>query len=231
MVERRKATMRGKASNRDKASETAICHGTVSQYNRDQKQGFLAIGRIFSQMSGEEQRRLRDLVVPYLDFRRRLDAFNDRWFGDYCPGACFRTGLSACCGFESIIIFFADQVISLLESRPGEMERTLRALENPRSRQHCVFLGRDGCLWRVRPITCAMYYCDPAKNHVFGEFPQAGILYSQFREEEREFTRPVKPVLFDTIEKIFIERGVKSPLMWFHRSPGLLRLKRRYGVE
>ena len=38
-------------------------------------------------------------------------------------------------------------------------------------------------------------------------------------------TWPDRPVLFDELEKLFIKEGYDSPLMYCHKSPGLLRLK------
>ena len=46
---------------------------------------------------------------------------------------------------------------------------------------------------------------------------------------EKRYTWPTRPVLFDELEALCIEAGLKSPLMYFHRSPGLLRLKARKG--
>jgi len=40
-----------------------------------------------------------------------------------------------------------------------------------------------------------------------------------------EFTWPEGKVLFDEIEDIFINHGYQSPLMYMHRSPGLLMVK------
>ena len=54
--------------------------------------------------------------------------------------------------------------------------------------------------------------------------------WEEFRQEERLYTWPAKPVLFDELEIIFIEAGFDSPLMYLNRSPGLLRLKAKHGL-
>jgi hypothetical protein len=38
------------------------------------------------------------------------------------------------------------------------------------------------------------------------------------------------PLLFDEIETFFMLRGADSPHLYFHRSPGLLRVKKRAGL-
>jgi hypothetical protein len=42
------------------------------------------------------------------------------------------------------------------------------------------------------------------------------------------YTWPSRPVLFDKLEELFIQEGFDSPIMYFHHSPGLLRLKAKY---
>ncbi|OIP91493.1 MAG: hypothetical protein AUK55_11135 [Syntrophobacteraceae bacterium CG2_30_61_12] len=201
-----------------------------SDYNSAQLLSFSAIRQVCERMSGEELERLRRMIEPYLDYRRQLDQFTRRHFAAFCRDACFQTGLSACCGFESIIIFFADQAINYLCSTAVEMDRILALLERTNRTNHCVFLGPEGCLWRVPPITCAMYVCAAAKEKVFGANPETAVGFDEFREAEKPFTRPTQPVLFDQLEKVFMAHGVATSSMWFHRSPGLIRLKRRHGL-
>jgi hypothetical protein len=43
--------------------------------------------------------------------------------------------------------------------------------------------------------------------------------------KEKQFTWPDKPILFDDLEELFLQAGLKSPLMYCHLSPGLLRVK------
>jgi hypothetical protein len=37
---------------------------------------------------------------------------------------------------------------------------------------------------------------------------------------------PDRTVVFDTLAKVFIDAGYQTALMYFHNSPGLLRIKR-----
>ncbi|MFC1494817.1 hypothetical protein ACFL6W_06030 [Thermodesulfobacteriota bacterium] len=52
----------------------------------------------------------------------------------------------------------------------------------------------------------------------------------QLKEDEKCFTWPDKPVLFDELEALFIKKDFDSPLMYFHKSPGLLRVKSEAGI-
>jgi len=54
--------------------------------------------------------------------------------------------------------------------------------------------------------------------------------WQKLQRQEKSFTKPDRPVLFDDLERFFIERGYESPLMFFHHSPGLLRLKKKHNV-
>jgi len=202
----------------------------VGEYNRDQWISFDAIRTACAGLPASEIEALRKSMQPYLDFRRSLDEFHSEYFCGFCQESCYQTHLSACCGFESIITFFADQVISWLLSSPEERAAIFHVLEQPNKTRNCVFLGREGCLWHVRPISCAMFFCEQAKAAVFGEKPEGEVLRRAFRRQEKDYTWPTKPVLFDTLEAYFLELGVESPHLYCHRSPGLLRLKARAGL-
>ena len=52
--------------------------------------------------------------------------------------------------------------------------------------------------------------------------------WNRLREEEKKYTWPDEPVLFDELEEIFIVEGIESPLMYFHRGPGLIRIKSKW---
>ncbi len=197
----------------------------VSEYNRDQWITFRAIADACRKLTPSEIAGLRDSLASYLHFREAVDRYQARYFHETCRGECFETGTSACCGFESIITFFADHAISYLLSDSREMSSLFEALEKPNTTSHCVYLGEHGCLWKVRPITCAMFFCSPGKKSVFPKQPEAESILSELKEREKEFTWPTKPVLFDDLEAYFIRLGLESPHLHFHRSPGLLRLK------
>lgn len=197
----------------------------LSEYNRDQLAGFGAIDKIVGQLSAAEIARLKRELESYLEFRRALEQFYKDYFEPTCLESCFANKLSACCGFESIIIFFADQVINYLVSEAADMAAVVATLQQPNHSRNCVYLGSHGCLWRMRPISCAMFFCEQAKARVFSASPQAQDAWAELQRQEKEFTLPTQPVLFDELEAYFIERGAEAPNLYFHRSPGLLRLK------
>jgi hypothetical protein len=91
----------------------------------------------------------------------------------------------------------------------------------------CVFLGNEGCLWRIKPIVCEMFLCDAAENAVFKENPVARKRWDALVRQKKDYTWPDRPVLFDTLEQICIDAGYISPLMFLHNSPGLLSVKRQ----
>lgn len=200
---------------------------SFSDYNQDLLISFRAIDTIFRDLPAGEIAQLRAQISAYVDFRQALERFHFQYFESTCQKSCFETGLSACCSFESIIVFFADQVINYLNSEPEEIAVIFRVLERPNTSGKCVFLGNEGCIWRVRPVSCATFFCDQAKKKVFAEHPETESSLKDFQKQEEEFTWPVKPVLFDEIEKYFINLGVESPHLYFHKSPGLLQLKAR----
>lgn len=201
-----------------------------SDYNQDQLISYRAIESTLKDLSQNEIAHLKTQIRDYLEFRRALEDFHSTYFLSFCETSCFKTGLSACCSFESIIIFFADQVINFLSSGKEEITEIFRVLEQPNTSGKCVFLSEGGCLWRVRPISCATFFCSRAKKHVFSEHPELESRLMHFQKQEEEYTWPVKPVLFDEIEKYFLKFGVQSPHLYFHKSPGLLRLKARSGI-
>ncbi|MBW2174188.1 MAG: hypothetical protein JRF64_06010, partial [Deltaproteobacteria bacterium] len=89
----------------------------------------------------------------------------------------------------------------------------------------CVYLGKMGCLWRIKPIVCEMFLCEHARNSVFDNEPNARKQWKRLRRREKRYTWPNRPVLFDDLEAYFIRAGYSSNLMYFHNSPGLLRVK------
>jgi hypothetical protein len=192
----------------------------MSEYNRDQWMSFQSIQKACAKLDPSQLQELRENLQPYLHFRRELEEYQCRYFGPICRESCFETYLSSCCGFESIITFFADQVITFLLSTPEEIAALSKALERPNKTGKCVYLGENGCIWRVRPISCAMFLCDQVKKIVFERHSEAKSLWKDFQEQEKEYNWPTKPVLFDELEKYFLPLGVESPHLYFHRSPG-----------
>ena len=103
----------------------------MGEYNRDQWLGLTSIRDALEQMPEAELEALRASLSPYLEFRRDLAVFHTRCFQNYCHKACFETELSACCGFESIITFFADQLITCLLVKKAELDLLVQVLERP----------------------------------------------------------------------------------------------------
>jgi hypothetical protein len=202
----------------------------TSEYNRDQWLSLTTIRGALEQMPTNEIDALRASLVPYLEFRRDLAAFHDRHFQQYCHQACFETGLSACCGFESIITFFADQVITCLVSDRDDRDLLVRILERPNTTGKCVFLGARGCQWRLPPISCAMFYCEPARKAVLANEKEAVAHFEELCRRDKQFTEPLRAVLFDDLERHFRHKGLATPHMFYHFSPGLLRLKAKAGI-
>jgi hypothetical protein len=75
-----------------------------------------------------------------------------------------------------------------------------------------------------------MFLCDAAMKEVFEKYPGTATRWNKFREREKQFKWPDQPVLFDELEKIFLTAGYRSSLMYFHNSPGLLRVKQQSGL-
>jgi hypothetical protein len=118
-------------------------------------------------------------------------------------------------------------VINLLLSSPAEIDALFLAVSHPTIGPNCVYLSREGCLWRLKPIVCEMFLCDHVKTRVLGEDPALRSRWERLRRRERLYTWPTRPVLFDELEALLRAAGLDSPLMYFHKSPGLLRLKAR----
>jgi hypothetical protein len=118
-------------------------------------------------------------------------------------------------------------VINLLLSSPAEIDALLRAVSDAATGPDCVYLSGEGCLWRLKPIVCEMFLCEHVKTRVLGEDRSLRNRWEGLRRRERLYTWPTRPVLFDELEALFRAAGLDSPLMYFHKSPGLLRVKAR----
>ncbi len=185
------------------------------------------VRRYLAQISESERERLKEDLTDYLTFRDAVDAFQENYFRDICDRKCYQSKLSACCSRDGIITFFADVIINALMANPAALERLQDALTHPHEGFKCVFLGHEGCLWRIKPIVCEMFLCDSAENAVLKENPLARKHWDALVRQKKTFTWPDRPVLFDTLEQICIDAGYTSPLMFLHNSPGLLRVKRQ----
>ena len=197
----------------------------ISEYNRDQLEAIQMVRRHLGTLSRAQIEKLRHRIRPYLRFRKDVADFQEQYFSDVCTEKCFTSQTSACCGREGIATFFADVVMNVLLSREEEVEGLLQRLSQDTGGFKCVYLGEKGCLWRLKPIVCEMFLCEHAKDAVLGVDAALRDQWEELRRREKRYTWPSRPVLFDELEEIFIGTGCDSPLMYFHRSPGLLRIK------
>ena len=177
-----------------------------------------------------ERRYLLDLTADYMDFRKRLEEFQQMYVGGLCSGKCFLSSLSACCTRDSIVVYFADVLINCLYSNEDEISDVIELLKGDNKGHRCIYLTQSGCRWRISPIVCAMFLCDEAETVIRDGTSQAAEKWRAFEDERKLYTWPDRPVLFDDLECRFIEGGLNSPLMHLNSSPGLLALKHKAGL-
>ncbi|MCJ7618486.1 MAG: hypothetical protein MUO43_18335, partial [Desulfobacterales bacterium] len=198
----------------------------MNSYQKEQADALFLVQQYFENLSPSKRRELESLVADYLLFRKDIDIFLSEYFGSICTQRCYQSNISACCTREGIITFFADVVINFLVSQKDEIEVLFKVLQRPSNDFKCIYLGEQGCFWRVKPIVCEMFLCEPANKKVFLEKPHAKDKWDELNKRKKLFTWPDRPVLFDVLEKYFIVEGFNSSLMYMHNSPGLLRVKK-----
>jgi hypothetical protein len=199
----------------------------VSEYNRDQLEAVRMIRRFREGLSTTARTAFTRRIDSYLEFRADVARFQQKAFAVVCTQKCFASQDSACCNREGIATFFADVLINVLLSSNAEVDALLQALAEDRGGHKCVYLNKSGCLWRLKPIVCEMFLCEHAKEQGFAGGAALVKEWEELRSREKQYTWPDRPVLFDELEGLFIQSGYESPLMYFHRSPGLLRIKAR----
>lgn len=170
---------------------------------------------------------MMDMISDYIEFRRNVHQFLSDHFHTVCTEKCYQDNLSACCSKDGIITFFADIVINLLLSSESEIERLISYLQKPHVGLKCLYLDKTGCLWKMKPIVCEMFLCDHAEQQVFKNQPAIKQTWDLLKAQEKRFTWPDQPVLFEKIEDMYLEKNISSPLMYFHFSPGLLKIKNK----
>ena len=198
----------------------------MNSYQSEQLESIEAARRILGTLPAEELDRLQARIAAYLSFRDRVDAFLAAHFSGTCTRNCYQNRVSACCSKDGIITFFADVVVNLLRAEPQEIDEWIAVLKREHAGFKCVYLSERGCLWRVKPIVCEMFLCDPAREAVFGGNPGLEKAWNGFESQKKRFTWPDRPVLFDDLERYFIDRQCRTALMHLHYSPGLLRVKK-----
>jgi hypothetical protein len=197
----------------------------MSSYNKEQSETLGMVYRHLKTISIKERQRLLSKISDYLLFRDAVDEFLREYFENICTQKCYQSKVSACCSREGIITFFGDVVVNLLVSNEAEIRSLAKVLKKLNDGFKCIYLGRHGCRWRIKPIICEMFLCDSAKEEVFKKKPWANKLWQELKQREKHYRWPDRPVLFDDLERYFIVAGYSSPLMYLHNSPGLLRVK------
>jgi hypothetical protein len=198
----------------------------MSEYNREQSEAILLVRHHLKTLSPSELSRLKTRTRNYLRFRKEVDQFLRHYFSEVCTDKCYRNHYSACCNRDGITTFFADVVINILMSSDEDIDGLLHILAPPNIGVKCVYLGKKGCLWSIKPIVCEMFLCEHARKTLFDKDRLALKEWERIKRREKRYTWPDRPVLFDDLETAFIRAGYSSGLMYFHNSPGLLRVKR-----
>ncbi|RPH51063.1 MAG: hypothetical protein EHM85_08030 [Desulfobacteraceae bacterium] len=209
----------------------SMIRNSYQSYHEEQLEALLMVAEHLGPQGSGVRRELGDMTAGYVSFRSEVDNFLSENFSDICNDKCYRSNLSACCSREGIITFFADVAINLLVSGPGDIAALRAVLEKENRGVKCVYLGNNGCLWRLKPVVCEMFLCDTARNKVFGRKPALMNNWTALKKKEKSFTWPDRPVLFDKIESYFRAAGFSSSLMYMHNSPGLLRVKKRATIR
>jgi hypothetical protein len=207
-------------------SHTAV----MTPYQQEQLTAHRLVRDHLGSLNANQRRDLHRACEAYCRFRDRVDRFLADHFADVCSQKCFRSRTSACCSRDGIVTFFADVVVNALLSDPAELRLLTHTLQGPPNGAKCIYLGPSGCRWKLRPLLCAMFLCDSAQAQVLATDPERERQWQVLRQAAKGFRWPDRPVLFDMLEARFIAAGHRSPLMYLHDSPGLLRVKRRAGL-
>jgi Fe-S-cluster containining protein len=198
----------------------------MTPYQREQKEALEMVRKHISSLTNADQRNLKQRISEYLAFRQDVDAFLNQYFSRLCTQTCYQDQLSACCSRDGIITFFADGVINALESSEAQLDILMERLTMLHQGNKCVYLGKDGCLWQIRPLVCAMFLCTKAEEEVLEKNMRAKEKWEALKQREKSFRWPDQAILFDDLEEAFIKAGYDSTLMYLHNSPGLLRVKK-----
>ena len=200
----------------------------ASEYNRDQSEALFMVRQYLRSLSRSRIGQIEWWIKPYLRFRADVADFQGQHFSEICTWKCFTSQSSACCNRDGIAIFFTDVAINVFLSSDREVDSLLNILSQDRGGFKCVYLTENGCLWRIKPIVCEMFLCKHAKDAVLENNDVLRTQWEKFRCREKRYTWPSRPVLFDKLEELFSRAGFNSPLMYFHHSPGLIRVKNQF---
>ncbi len=203
----------------------------MNEYQLEQYDALSQLLRAMEAFSEQRKERLLDEMRPYLNFRQRVDRFTERHFSPFCTAACFQNEKSACCSKDGIITYWADLVVNAFNSKPQRLVQLQQAVSTPYYTDKCIYLNPDGCLWDVRPLVCAFFLCDQLQKDALSGKPEELEVWNDFKQTSRSFQWPDRPVLFDRLEDLFIAAGCDSTLMYLHKSPGLLAVKKKAGFR
>lgn len=202
----------------------------MNTYQNEQFEALMQVRKQLTRMAASTKTKLEKEIQPYLEFRRRLEAFLNENLGNFCTRACFESQTSACCSKDGIITFWADVVINVICSKGEDLTALAQAIKNPAFPNKCIYLSAEGCIWKVRPLVCAMFVCDQVQRDVIDRCAELKTAWEMHGKCAKSFRWPDKPVLFDRLEMIFMNLGCQSPLMYINNSPGLLRVKQKAGL-
>jgi hypothetical protein len=202
----------------------------MNEYQQEQLEALKIVRLGLSQLGDRKRMELIETIRDYMQFRQSVDLFLKRYFSDVCNHTCYLSRSSACCSKDGIITFFADTVINALHAAPPQLDRLEAVLKRVNGGHRCVYLGSHGCTWTIRPVVCAMFLCDRAMSAVFRVDPEGKKVWESLRRQEKLFKWPDRPVLFDLLEKKFLDLGYQSTLMHLNLGPGLLRVKKEAGL-
>lgn len=202
----------------------------MNDYQIEQLDALKAVRRGLVRLGETKRIELTETTNDYIQFRQSTDRFLSLHFSDVCTHTCYLSRTSACCSKDGVITFFADTVVNALHATPAQVDRLEAALNKVNRGHRCVYLASHGCMWTVRPIVCAMFLCDRAMQSVFSDAPEAKREWNSLCRQAKSFKWPDRPVLFDDLERVFIDLGIQSTLMHLNLSPGLLRIKKNAGL-
>ncbi|GBC60436.1 hypothetical protein DENIS_1388 [Desulfonema ishimotonii] len=199
----------------------------MNDYQKEQLETLRMVRQHLASVSETGREKLRAMISPYLGFRSEVADFSAAHFGETCTRNCYESKLSACCSKDGIITFFADVAVNVLMSGADALDTLEDVLQKPNTGFKCVYLGETGCLWQVKPIVCEMFLCDAAMRRASEADPACEAEWKALETRKKGFAWPDRPVVFDALERFFMDAGYRSPLMYLHNSPGLLRVKQK----
>jgi hypothetical protein len=199
----------------------------MNEYQKEQLEALESVTSYLSGLEANELETLKKKLAEYLSFRVDVDTFLLNHFNGICTQTCYQSQVSACCTREGIITFFADVVINVIMSDKTAIHNLLSILKSEQTGTKCIYLGDRGCLWQVKPLVCEMFLCKKAEDTVFKNNPILEMEWRELKKRAKKFRWPDQQVLFDDLERIFLDAGQSSSLMYLHHSPGLRRVKEK----